>query len=90
VIATIAFEAPDKVSGKGGCNRYLGAFKLDAERLAIGPLGATRMACPKEEMDVEKRFLDLAPRVTRATPGENGRMKLMAGDEEAMLLDRFD
>lgn len=90
VIATIAFEPPDKVSGKGGCNRYFGAFKLDAERLAIGPLGATRMACPKDEMTVEKRFLDLAPRVTRATPGENGRVKLMAGDDEAMLLDRVD
>lgn len=90
VVATIAFEAPDKVSGKSGCNRYFGAFKLDAERLAIGPLGATRMACPKDEMEVEQRFLDLAARVTRATPGENGRMKLMAGDGEAMLLDRVD
>lgn len=90
VIATIAFEAPDKVSGKTGCNRYFGAFKLDAESLTIGPLGATRIACAKDEMDAEKRFLDLAARVTRATPGENGRMKLMAGDEEAMLLDRVD
>ncbi len=90
VIATIAFESPDRVSGKSGCNRYFGAFMLDAERLAIGPLGATRMACPKDEMTVEKRFLDLAPRVTRATPGENGRVKLMAGDDEAMLLDRVD
>jgi len=90
VIATIAFEAPDRVSGKTGCNRYFGAFRLDAESLAIGPLGATRMICPKDEMAAEKLFLDLAARVTRATPGENGRMKLMAGDDEAMLLDRVD
>ncbi len=41
-------------------------------------------------MAAEKLFLDLAARVTRATPGENGRMKLMAGDDEAMLLDRVD
>lgn len=90
VIATIAFEAPDRVSGKTGCNRYFGAFRLDAESLAIGPLGATRMTCPKDEMAAEKHFLDLAARVTRATPGESGRMKLMAGDDEAMLLDRVD
>lgn len=89
-IATIAFEAPDKVSGKSGCNRYFGAFKLDAERLAIGPLGATRMACRPDEMEIERRFLDLAARVTRATPGENGRLKLMTGDDEAMLLDHAD
>jgi heat shock protein HslJ len=48
------------------------------------------MACPPAEMDTERRFLELLQSVTRVTPGENGQLRLMAGDEQAMVLDRAD
>ena len=33
------------VSGTVGCNRFSGAFKVSGNRLEVGPLRATRMAC---------------------------------------------
>ena len=41
-------------------------------------------------MQTEQRFLDLLKKITRATPGENAQLRLMAGDDQAMVLDRAD
>ena len=54
--------------------------------MSIGPIGATRMACPEAEMAVEARFLSLLEGVKRygflagglmleyATPDDSGLM----------------
>ena len=47
---------PDyRVTGFGGCNTFNGNWEQEDERLMIGPLMATRMACP--EIDSERAFL---------------------------------
>jgi heat shock protein HslJ len=46
-----------RVAGSGGCNRVTGSFELDSDRLHIGRMAATMMACP-EGMELEQRFLD--------------------------------
>ena len=48
-----------KFVGTAGCNRYFAAVKLGElpGDVTIGPIGATRMACPQEQMTVESRFL---------------------------------
>ncbi|UCE89538.1 MAG: META domain-containing protein [Pseudomonadota bacterium] len=47
-----------KISGAAGCNRYFGAVKgKDPYDLSVGPVGATRMACPEPVMAIEDRFL---------------------------------
>ena len=45
--------------GGSGCNRYFAAGKLGAMPgdVTVGAVGATRMACPEEQMAVESRFL---------------------------------
>ena len=35
----------DQVSGSAGCNDYNGPYKLDGDKVAIGPLVTTRKAC---------------------------------------------
>jgi heat shock protein HslJ len=45
-----------RLSGHGGCNRATGSFEVDGDRLKIGPMAATRMACP-DGMEQEQRFL---------------------------------
>lgn len=90
VIATVVFDREGRASGRSGCNRFNGSYTLSGEGLAFGPIAGTRMACPPAEMDTERRFLDLLQKVTRVTPGENGQLRLMAGDEQAMVLDRAD
>jgi len=48
-----------RVSGQGGCNHYFGELRAGAGpgELAIGPIGATRMACEESVMEAEARYL---------------------------------
>jgi len=57
---------PGKVGGRSGCNNYVTDVKEPSPgRLKIGPLvGATQMACPKEQMKREQQFLKRLGQVT--------------------------
>jgi copper homeostasis protein (lipoprotein) len=44
-----------RVAGSGGCNRLMGSYAVEGDRLTFGPLGGTRMACP-EGMEQEHAF----------------------------------
>ncbi len=90
VTATVVIDREGRASGRSGCNRFTSAYTLSGEGLSFGQIAGTRMACPPAKMDTERRFLDLLQKVTRVTPGENGQLRLMAGDEQAMVLDRAD
>lgn len=53
----VRFEADGRLTGHGGCNRFFGSYEITADRINIGPLGTTRMACPAPVMDLEMTFL---------------------------------
>ena len=55
VNSSLAFGEDGAVTGDGGCNRYHGTIGEGetATSLSVGPLAATRMACPPERMDLE-------------------------------------
>jgi copper homeostasis protein (lipoprotein) len=53
-----------QVSGSGGCNRVAGGFTLEGDRLHLGPLAGTMMAC-LNGMEQEQRFLESLNRVER-------------------------
>jgi heat shock protein HslJ/predicted RecA/RadA family phage recombinase len=55
-----------RLSGFGGCNRYTGqvAEKSPGD-IVVGPLAATKMACPAPAMELESRFLAAMSRMTR-------------------------
>lgn len=54
----LVLRAEDRrVSGSGGCNRLMGGYVLDGDKLSFGKLGATRMACPSEVLNAEQAFL---------------------------------
>lgn len=54
------FGEDGTVSGTAGCNTYTGAFSVDGEEVAIGPLAVTERACiePEGVMEQEARFLE--------------------------------
>ncbi len=53
---TLAAEK-GQISGVGACNRLSGTYKSDEKRsLKIGPLAATRMACP--DLKREQAFIE--------------------------------
>jgi putative lipoprotein len=55
--ATLEFPERGKIAGKGSCNRFFGTAEITGDGLKLGPLGATRMACPEPVMAQEGRYL---------------------------------
>jgi copper homeostasis protein (lipoprotein) len=53
-----------RVSGSGGCNRVTGDFEVDGEKLKLGHMAGTMMACPAG-MEQEQRFLQALGKVER-------------------------
>ncbi len=52
---TARFEA-GRISGFSGCNRFMGGYTVDRDKLVIGKLAGTMMACPGPEMALEGAF----------------------------------
>jgi len=57
VQATLTFPEAGKVAGNGSCNRFFGPAKIRGDAIKLGPLGATRMACPEAAMNQETKYL---------------------------------
>ena len=76
---TAVFEGA-RVSGFGGCNRYVGqVVEKSPGAIVVGPLAGTKMACPSPAMEVEDRFLAAMSRATRYS-FVGGRLVLSAAD----------
>ena len=75
-----------RLSGSGGCNRLMGSYELDGDKLTFGKMAATRMAC-LDSMDIEQSFLDALAQVkTWKIVGEH----LELFDAGGNLLARFE
>ncbi len=58
-----------QISGSSGCNRYTGSIR-DGESpgdMEIGPIAATRRACPPPIMDAEQLYLEALAAANRFT-----------------------
>lgn len=55
----------NRVSGSGGCNQFAGRSQLAFDRLALGPLAATRMACVAAPQGQEDKFFTALERTRR-------------------------
>lgn len=77
---TITLSAENgQLSGVGACNRLSGTYKSDEKRsLKIGPLAATRMACP--DLKREQAFIEALESATHYDM--DGPMLLILSDGE--------
>jgi heat shock protein HslJ len=53
---TVEFEG-GRVAGNAGCNNYFGAYDVSGDRLTLGPIGATVMACEDAVNKQEGEYL---------------------------------
>ncbi len=74
-----------RVSGSGGCNRLMGSYELDGDRLIFNQMASTMMACIKG-MDTEKKFLDALDRVKTWKISEQ---QLSLSDAGGKVIARF-
>lgn len=82
----VLFEVDGSIKGHGGCNGFFGSLEKAGSGIAVGPLGATRMACPEEIMDREVAFME-AVQNTRDFQSGSGRMSLI--DVDGNVLAEF-
>lgn len=73
----------NRVHGFSGCNRFTGSYELSDDRLRLGQLASSRMACV-EGMEQEQRFLDALASSVRFTISGDG-LALYSGDERLIL-----
>ena len=69
---TADFSADGKISGSTGCNSFHGDYTPDGKKLNIGPLAATKKACPTTEASEQETgylaALESAVRFEQAGP----------------------
>jgi heat shock protein HslJ len=53
---TLRFDATNRISGQGGCNRYTGTVEFNAAQVKIGAVASTRKLCVPAVMDQETRY----------------------------------
>lgn len=53
-----------RISGSSGCNRVMGSFEVDGDKLRLRQMAGTMMAC-LNGMDLEQRFLKTLNKVAR-------------------------
>jgi heat shock protein HslJ len=84
--STLRFEE-GRLAGQGPCNRYAGAWRIEGGALSIGPLVATRMACPEPAMAQEARLLRLldSARLERLTAD---RLEIIGADGARLVARR--
>ena len=71
-----------RLAGSTGCNRMMGGYELDGDRLSFGQLATTMMACPGDVMEFEREFLDaLGDTASWQVEGES--LTLVDGEGEA-------
>ncbi len=79
--ATLQFLSDGSLAGSATCNRIIGRYEMEGERVRIvEPLGTTMMACPEALMNQERKLLDLLPTVDHYRIDESGALVLSTGD----------
>jgi hypothetical protein len=74
------------LSGYSGCNRYVGGYTLEGDRLTVGPIATTRMAGEPEVLEAETAFLGALGAAARLVVSEG---ELILSDEGGRDLLRF-
>jgi putative lipoprotein len=76
----IRFEVDGSIQGHGGCNGFFGSLQQTDSGIGVGPLGGTRMACPKAIMDREMAFMEAVGATTNFQSGSDS-MRLLGEDD---------
>ena len=84
----ISFLKEGKISGETGCNRFFGSYEEpQAGQLVLSEMGATKMACPDNEMAIEDMFLSNLGKVN-AYRIEGDKLELLQNDKVVMTFEK--
>lgn len=78
--------AEGRIAGSTGCNRFTGPYSTDGDRLELGAIATTRMACDAPLMALEQAYLEALGRVARWVIEDD---ELVLHDKDGSELLRF-
>jgi heat shock protein HslJ len=81
----VRFGSDSELAGHGGCNSFFGKYALDGGDIEVGPLGATRMACPEAVMDLEFLLLQVLEKAQFA----HQRIEMTLVDDKGNIVARL-
>lgn len=83
----VTIEASGNINGSGGCNRLTGTAQISGDKLRVGPMGVTMMACDTSTMDQERNFHAALDKVRSFEVQDDGaKLVLMGEDGKALLI----
>ena len=82
----VQFEVDGSIGGHAGCNSFSGSLETADSGIKVGPLAATRMACPDPVMSLETAFLGA---LQQAVTFEVAGQRMMSLDNDGNLLVEF-
>jgi heat shock protein HslJ len=82
---TAIFGADGTLTGNDGCNNYNSTYTTDGDKIGIGPVATTRMACDQAVMDQEQAYLIALSKAATYTLGKDS-LELRDADG-ALLVD---
>jgi heat shock protein HslJ len=77
---TAEFTADGKISGNATCNQYNGTYTTDGDKMTIGALATTRMACASDELNAQEQAYIAALGNVATYTISNGTLELRAAD----------
>lgn len=88
-MAYIQFNPEAKsVNGCAGCNRFFGSYEEPKDgQLVLSEMGATKMACPDNEMAIEDMFLSNLGKVN-AYRIDGDKLELLQNDKVIMTFEK--
>jgi heat shock protein HslJ/membrane-bound inhibitor of C-type lysozyme len=83
----ITFEGNGRMTGRGPCNTFTGGYEMTGEGIVLTGVAATRRACADESLNaVEQRFFAMLDGRAIYQFGEEGEMRVQAGDGEFVAI----
>ncbi len=72
---TAVFATDGSLTGSGGCNNYNSTYQLEGDKITVGPIASTMMACEKG-MDQETAVFSALQNAQRIAFNSQGRLEI--------------
>ena len=84
--ATLTFPDDDMIAGKAPCNQYFASMKVPYQWFEVGPIRATKMACP--DLQKEAEYLKNLQQMTLSEV--LGNVLILSTSEGQNMVFKFD
>ncbi|MFB2895229.1 META domain-containing protein [Aerosakkonemataceae cyanobacterium BLCC-F50] len=81
--------ANGRISGSGGCNRFMGSYEIQGDRLTINQLASTFKACEEPIMTQESKYLKALQGAQRFELDDKGQLTIYYQSEQESGVLRF-